>query len=215
MAVISLYGGSSVVSSLQQFSLSLDNMWEDDAPICCTPDEALAQHHETLMGFIVGDIWRTDRPRPYSLPNRLSKPAQAVYVGLSANGRLLSDTWVRDGTVLSALEVGIQQAREGLSAADEQRVDHIEVFLGHSFRQIEPGEFATALKTDRHRGALGLDISLGARRELHSPLHFIRYNLSNGQLVREFAIDQTVTLDEILEKGVFNIFDGEQIIVAL
>jgi len=50
---------------------------------------------------------------------------------------------------------------------------------------------------------------------LHSPLHFIRYNLSNGQLVGEFAIDQTVTLDEILEKGVFNIFDGEQIIVAL
>lgn len=212
---LSLYGGASVVNSLQQFSLSLDDLWLDDTPMCCTSDEVLTEHHETLLGYIVSDIWRSGRPRPYTLPNRLSKPAQAVYVGLSANGQLLSESWVHDGTVLAALETGIQLAREELSDADQRRVDRIEIFLGHSFRQIEQDDFAAALKTDRHRGAKGLEISLGARRAMHSPLHFIRYNLSNGQLVREFAIDQSVTLDDLLERGGFNIFDGEQIVVTL
>jgi len=182
---------------------------------CCDPNQVLAKHHESLVAIVVNDIWKEGRSRPHVLPERFSTPAQAVHISLISNGHILADDWAFEGTVLRSLEKSIQAARKSLTVEQANSVDSIELFLGHSFRAIEPDQYSIDLKTDRHRGVRGLEIKMGAATKIYDPLHFIRFNASNGQLVREFALNQHATLETVLEHAAFRAFDGEQIIVDI
>jgi hypothetical protein len=187
-----------------------------DAPSpCCAANQVLAKHHEPLIAIVINDIWQEGRSRPHTLPERFSTPAQAVHIGLMSNGRMLADAWASEGTVLRSLEKSIQVAQKELTVEQARTVDSIEVFLGHSFRIIEPEQYPTDLKTNRHRGIRGLEIKMGAATRMYDPLYFIRFNASNGQLVREFALNQHTTLETVLEHATFRTFDGEQIIVTI
>ncbi|MBI1181743.1 MAG: hypothetical protein GC201_14420 [Alphaproteobacteria bacterium] len=185
------------------------------APSCCGPGVVLNQFQIPVVAYLVNDLWRDGRARALKLPPRMSTPAQAVYVGLSSNGHILRETWVREGTVEDAVTAALTRFRSEMPAADRARVDAIELFLGHSFRPVAFDDYDEQIAANHHRGIRGLEISYQDRTELHSPLELIRRNVSADRLVRDFAAANHLDRATLLRHGSFRIFDGEQILVEL
>ena len=187
---------------------------EEESP-CCTNEQILGNHNAPLVAFVVRDIWRDGRPGRYALPERMNTPAQAVYVGLVSNGQVVAETWAREGTVLEALTTAITQARAQLAPSERDAIDSIEIFLGHSFRRVSPGDYEADIFSSRHRGIRALEISYDGETELFSPLQALRDNTRANAFVRAFATEHGVDQDTVIDRGRFRIFDGEQLRVTL
>lgn len=181
---------------------------------CCEAGQVLTEFQVPVVAYVVSDLWRDGRARELPLPPRMTTPAQAVSVALVSRGRVVRQVWMRDGTVLDAVTAALTQFRGQLSAEDQASVDAIELFLGHSFRKIGPGDYDEQLFADHHRGIRGLEIVYGDRTELHSPIEVLRRNATAERLVRDVAAARTDRAT-ILQKAAFRVFDGEQVLVRV
>jgi hypothetical protein len=182
---------------------------------CCDAGEVLTEFQAPVVAYVVSDIWRDGRARDLTLPPRLSTPAQAVSVALVSNGRVVRQAWMRDGSVLDAVTAALTQFRGQLSAEERAGIDSIELFLGHSFRKIALDDYDEQIFAAHHRGIRGLEISYGDRTELHSPIEVLRRNVTADRLVRDFAAAAKTDRATIVQKAVFRVFDGEQVLVKV
>ena len=182
---------------------------------CCDAGEVLTEFQVPIVAYVVSDLWRDGRARDLPLPPRLRTPAQAVSVALVSRGKVLRQAWLRDGTVLDAVTAALSQFRGQMSAEEQAGVDSIELFLGHSFRKISPGDYDEQVFAAHHRGIRGLEIVYEDRTELHSPLEVLRRNVTADRLVRDFAAAARTDRATVLQKATFRVFDGEQVLVRV
>ena len=182
---------------------------------CCDADMVLTQFQVPVVAYVVSDLWRDGRARDLPLPPRMSSPAQAVSVALVSQGKIVRQTWLRDGTVLDAVTAALNQFRGQMSAEEQASVDSIELFLGHSFRAVSQDAQEEQVFAAHHRGIRGLEISYAEQNDLYSPLEILRGNLSAARLVRDYAAARKTDAAIIREKAAFRVFDGEQILIRL
>lgn len=182
---------------------------------CCDAGEVLTEFQIPIVAYAVSDLWRDGRARELPLPPRLKTQAQAVSVALVSRGRVVRQVWLRDGTVLDAVTAALNQFRGQMSAEEQASVDSIELFLGHSFRKVGPGDYDEQIFAAHHRGIRGLEIVQDDRTALHSPLEVLRRNVTADRLVRDFAASARSDRATVLEKAAFRVFDGEQLLVRV
>lgn len=182
---------------------------------CCDAGEVLTEFQVPIVAYVVSDLWRDGRARELPLPPRLSTPAQAVSVALVSRGKVVRQVWLRDGTVLDAVTAALTQFRGQMSAEERAGVDSIELFLGHSFRAIDPDDHDEQIFAAHHRGIRGLEIVHDDRTELFSPFEVLRRNVTADRLVTDFAAAARADKATIMQKAAFRVFDGEQVLVRV
>lgn len=182
---------------------------------CCEAEQVLTEFQVPVVAYAVSDLWRDGRARALPMPPRMSTPAQAVSVALVSRGKVVRQVWMRDGSVLDAVTAALTQFRGQLSAEEQASIDSIELFLGHSFREIAPGDYDEQIFAAHHRGIRGLEITHDDRTELYSPLEMLRRNAAADRLVNDAAAAARTDRATILSKAVFRVFDGEQVLVRV
>lgn len=182
---------------------------------CCDAGEVLTEFQVPIVAYVVSDLWRDGRARALPLPPRLGAPAQAVSVSLVSRGKVVRQAWLRDGTVLDAVTAALTQFRSQMSAEEQAGVDSIELFLGHSFRTIDPDDYDEQIFAAHHRGIRGLEIVHDDRTELFSPLEVLRRNVTADRLVTDFAAASRTDRATIVQNAAFRVFDGEQVLVRV
>ncbi|MGE0667617.1 MAG: hypothetical protein AB7O49_13755 [Sphingomonadales bacterium] len=182
---------------------------------CCDAGEVLTEFEAPLLAYAVSDLWRDGRARELPLPARLSTPTQAVSVAVVSRGQVVRQTWIRDGTVMEAITAALTQFRGQMSAEERAGVDTVELFLGHSFRKIALDDYDEQIFAAHHRGIRGLEITYNDRTALHSPIEVLRRNVTADRLVRDFATAAGTDRPTLVQKAVFNVFDGEQVLVRV
>jgi hypothetical protein len=193
----------------------IEGLFSSGEPGCCGPEKVLTEFQVPVVAYVVNDLWRDGRARAMDLPPRLSTPARAVHVALLADGRVVRDSWVSQGTVMDALTSSLTRFRSDMPDEQIASVDTIQIFLGHSFRAVAVDDYEEQIAANHHRGIRGLEISYEDRTERHSPLEFLRRNVTAGRLVNDFAAQSHVDRADLLRHGTLRIFDGEQILVEV
>lgn len=182
---------------------------------CCEYPTILADHNMPLTAFLVRDLWEDGRPGRYTLPDRFATPAQAVYVGLLSNGKLRSEMWSFEGTVLDGLEDGMARAKEQIPPGEREAVDSVVIFLAHSFRKINRRNLDRDVFANQHRGRIGFEVRTEDKAVLFAPVTAVMENRSHYQLMTDLAQERGIDRDKLIRDSRIRAFDGEQIVVRL
>ncbi|MEO1147895.1 MAG: aspartyl/asparaginyl beta-hydroxylase domain-containing protein [Cyanobacteria bacterium J06638_22] len=142
----------------------------------------------------------------------------ATYVGLREGGKLCRSYWCYDLDLWQLLSHVMEDAIAYLSSAtkaNRRGIDTIELCLTHSYRSVEPTQFARQL-SNIHRGIRGMEVQYKDHTGRYSPTRMIASNLSFGSAFDRFLTQLSLSPETFWRNGgTVQAFEARQVLIRL